>query len=148
VAGKLVGSEMDRALVMARDIVNNTPTAHWSVQVDDQDHSGEYIAVEAMNIRLTGPGLPLAPDAIPNDGELDVVLVADGDRHALASYLEKRLHHEAHEPPALHVVRGKHVVLGPPGGTLRIDDDLVTVGEPVELDVLHDAVTYVRAPSH
>ena len=143
--GKLVGSEMDRALTMAREIVNDTPAAHWHVEVDGEDVSGDYLAVEAMNIRLSGPGLPLAPDAIANDGKLDVVLVAENDRAALAEYLARRLSQDEHDLPRLRTVRGRHVLLGPPSGTLRIDDDLVKVAKPVELDVLKEAVTYVRA---
>src|SRR6266536_1428726 len=40
--------------------------ANWlNVTLDGQDLSGEYVLLEAMNIRCVGPNLCLAPDADP-----------------------------------------------------------------------------------
>ena len=45
--------------------------------------AGAYLAVEVMNVPTVGPILPLAPAARPDDGRLDVVLVAAADRDLL-----------------------------------------------------------------
>ena len=49
---------------------------------------------------------------------------------ACADYIEQRLAHEEHVPPEVEVVRGRRIVLEPPGRELRIDDDLVKVRRP------------------
>jgi diacylglycerol kinase family enzyme len=144
-SGALVGSEHDRALALIRALIAEVHVAHWGVEVDGEDHSGDYIAAEALLIRLTGPGIPLASQARPDDGVFDVALVRDEDRPTLLDYIDKRLAHEEHSVPSLDVARGSRVVLRPPGKTIRIDDDLVEVGESVELNVMPGAVRYLVA---
>ncbi|HEX5830370.1 MAG TPA: diacylglycerol kinase family protein [Gemmatimonadaceae bacterium] len=61
------------------------------ITADGAELSGRYLLVAAMSIRSIGPRLMLAPDADPGDGALDLVLVADDDRAALAEYLTRRL---------------------------------------------------------
>lgn len=141
----LVGSEHDRALTLLKSLVEEVPVAHWGVEVDGADHSGEYIAVESMLIRLTGPSIPLAAQASPSDGVFDVALVAEHDRVALLEYIDKRLAHEEHTPPSFEVARGSRVVLRPPGRTIRIDDQLAKVGQSIELKILPGAVRYMVA---
>jgi diacylglycerol kinase family enzyme len=65
--------------------------------------SEELLGLEAMNVRELGPNLPLAPDADPGDGLLDVVLVRSHDRDALAAYVAARLRGEHLPSPALGV---------------------------------------------
>jgi diacylglycerol kinase (ATP) len=60
---------------------------YYEVRADGEDLSGEYLAVEAMNIRAIGPRLLLAPHADPGDGLLDLVLVKPEDRAALVEYV-------------------------------------------------------------
>jgi diacylglycerol kinase family enzyme len=143
--GALVGSEHDRALTLLRSLVDEVDSAPWGVEVDGQDHSGDYLAVEAMLIRLTGPGLPLAPQASPGDGVLDVALVRHEDRKGLLDYIDRRLAHEDNLLPSVEVARGRKIVLRPPGKTMRSDDDLVKVGDSVELTLVPAAVRYLVA---
>ena len=65
----------------------------WQIKADGQDLSGEYFAVEVLNIRFVGPNLPLAPEAFPGDGLFDVVVLGEGRPQAIA-----RLPREAHAP--------------------------------------------------
>ena len=69
---------------LLRRAIAEAAAPEWGVVVDGHDRSGRYLAVEAMNIRESGPRLPLAPGADPGDGLLDVVLAAPGDREVLA----------------------------------------------------------------
>jgi diacylglycerol kinase (ATP) len=117
-----------------------------TVSVDGADVSGEYLLCEVMNISSIGPQLSLAPQADPADGLLDVVLLDEGQREVLHSYLTGRIAgDETH--PDLHVRRASHVRISIRGAAVRIDDrikrvsagqDSVTAdGKPVEttLDV-------------
>ena len=63
---------------------------YYEVRADGEDLSGEYLAVEAMNIREIGPRVPLAPHADPGDGLLDLVLVEPDARAALVDYVASR----------------------------------------------------------
>ena len=49
----------------------------WRVEADGVDLSGDFLAVEIMNIGQMGPNLPLAPDAEPGDGFFDVVAIGE-----------------------------------------------------------------------
>jgi diacylglycerol kinase family enzyme len=96
----------------------------WELELDGADLSGEFLGVEAMNIREVGPELRLAPTADPGDGLLDVVLIPEEQRDALSAYVEARLAGEAAELPALVAHRGHTLTLRPPSGVpFHVDDD-------------------------
>ena len=141
--GALLGNEHDRALTLIRSVVRDATPSTWRVEVDGVDHSGDYIAVEALNIRFAGPGIPLAAQADSSDGLLDVVLVRDSDREALIDYLDRRLAHHEHAVPHLDVVRGSHVVLDTGAGKVRVDDEVLPVAGVVDITVRPAAVRYL-----
>jgi diacylglycerol kinase (ATP) len=69
-------------------LVRRQRARHHTVRADGEDLSGEYIAIEAMNITSIGPRMALAPQADSSDGMLDLLLVPEADRDALADYIE------------------------------------------------------------
>ena len=71
----LVGHVTDRALTLVRQLLEDSRPARWGVQIDGSDHSGDYLAVEVLNIRFVGPSIPLAAHANSGDGQLDVALL-------------------------------------------------------------------------
>jgi diacylglycerol kinase (ATP) len=120
---RLLGRETDRALHMLGDLLREAKLARWRIAADGVDLSGDYLAVEVLNIRFVGPNVPLAPDADLSDGLLDVVLVHDSDRPAILEYLEERLHLASGEMPPLRVVRAREIRLGVPAGIgFHVDD--------------------------
>ena len=124
-AGSLVGSEIDRALVHLRRQLEEASAADWQVEIDEVDRSGHYIGVEAMNIRHAGPSIPLARDADPGDGLLDVVLIRPDDRDALIEYIDQRLAQHEIKLPTLMTYRGTRIELEVVGVPMRIDDKVV-----------------------
>ena len=125
-ASTILGAEGDRALLLLREIVADADPIRWEVKLDGRDLSGDYSAIEAMNTRFIGPKVPLAPDADPGDGQLDVVLIGPADRDALLEYLDGRLHESAAELPRLPIERGRHLMLVRVGGTLlHVGDELL-----------------------
>ena len=113
-------------LRVLRRLVETLDPNEWRIELDGVDHGGTFLAVEVMLIGETGPRIPLAPAADPEDRLLDVVLVSDTHRDELADYLDERLAgHDVAAPPALTVHRCEHAVLEPPDGSpFRIDDRL------------------------
>jgi diacylglycerol kinase family enzyme len=107
---------------MAR-VVDSTATARWEIEADGHDLSGDYVAVEALNIGLVGPGLSVARDADPGDGLLDLVVIDDEARNALMDYLERRVAGRRAGRLDLPVHRFRRAHLKPPQGeAFRIDD--------------------------
>jgi diacylglycerol kinase (ATP) len=63
---------------------------YFEIVLDGRDLSGQYLLVEAMNIRHIGPGLHLAPHADPTDQWFDLVLVTESERKILESHFSRR----------------------------------------------------------
>jgi diacylglycerol kinase (ATP) len=121
VAG-LTGHAIDRALLLLSRIAADAAPRPRKVTLDGTDLSGEYLLVEAMNIPLVGPNVPLAPGADWSDGLLDLVLVTERERPALSDYLRARIGGSA-APLELPVRRGRRVVLRASPSELHVDDD-------------------------
>jgi diacylglycerol kinase (ATP) len=111
-------------LELMRSVIGAAPALAWRVEVDGVDLSDELLAVEAANIRELGPNFPLAPEADPGDGGLDVVLVRPDDREALVGYFSDRLDGKEPRVPELFSRRGQRIVLRPPMDCpLHVDDE-------------------------
>ena len=93
------------------------------LKLDERDLSGEYVLVEAMNIRSIGPNLCLASDADPSDGLLDVVLVSNDERERLKRYLSDRLEGKS-DGAVLNVQKGRHLHIECEQFPIHIDDDI------------------------
>lgn len=146
----LLGRETDRALHLLGEIVRDAPQHYWHIRADGADLSGEYIAVEVLNIRFVGPNLPLAPEADPGDGRLDLVLVGAADREALLAYLESRLHLASGQLPNLKAVRARRIeMIVPAGVRYHLDDQVWPSDDPlaeaaaVSVSCLAGAATFV-----
>jgi diacylglycerol kinase (ATP) len=91
--------------------------------LDGRDLSGEYVLLEAMNIRSIGPNLSLAPDADSGDGFLDIVLVSEHEREKLTRYLTELIAGKKLFPH-LTVHRGRHLHIECDELRVHIDDDV------------------------
>ncbi|HET7728082.1 MAG TPA: diacylglycerol kinase family protein [Candidatus Limnocylindrales bacterium] len=133
-----VGRETDRALHLFATIAAAEPARDWRIEVDGRDHSGRFVAVEALNVRFGGPNIPLALDARPDDGLLDLVLVDEADRDRLVGYAQGRLETAAATLDPLPIVRGRAIRIDAPAGVrLHVDDEAfeVAAGEPARLEI-------------
>jgi diacylglycerol kinase (ATP) len=80
----------------------------WTVKLDGQDLSGDYLLCEILNTGSIGPRLPLVRDADPTDGLLDVVLLGEQQRERFRRYLVERSLGDR-KPPDLPVRRARRV---------------------------------------
>jgi diacylglycerol kinase family enzyme len=139
-----VGRETDRAISLLCGLVENARTSHWGVELDGDDRSGPYLAVEALNVRFAGPNVPIAPDADPGDGLLDVVLVGEDERQQVLEYLHGRLRLAAGPLPRMPVARAASVRFEVPAGIpFRVDDEMLSQtadGRARVVDIRHHAV--------
>jgi diacylglycerol kinase (ATP) len=118
--------KVEFGLRLLLDAVAAAAPREWRVDADGRDLSGDYIAVEVLNIAMLGPNVPLAPHADPGDGLLDLVLVRAGDAEALAAYARARLESDPEPRLRLETHRAREVILRPPPRLpLRLDDELL-----------------------
>ncbi|HUF34433.1 MAG TPA: diacylglycerol kinase family protein [Gemmatimonadales bacterium] len=117
----LTGHALDRALLLLQRIVAERKPRARVLTLDGTDASGEYLLVQAMNIPMVGPNVPLAPGADWGDGQLDVVTVTEQERPVLAEYVRARLAGGA-APPELTVRRAARVTLSASTPELQVDD--------------------------
>ena len=152
--GTLLGRPTDRALHLLCELAREAPLNKWEIRADGKDLSGDYFAVQVQNIRFVGPNLPLAAEAFPGDGKLDVVLLGKADRKPLLDYLESRLHLASGQLPKWRSARAREVEITAPAGVRwHLDDrnwpSRKPQGHSVKLKMrcLAGAVTFVAAPA-
>jgi diacylglycerol kinase family enzyme len=113
-------------LRLLQELVGELAALEWTVEVDGVGLSGEFVAVEAMNTSFLGPNVPLAPAAEGGDGMLDLTLVRDEHRSALAAHVRARLEERRPPPLELDVKRGRRISMKTNGpASWHYDDDLV-----------------------
>jgi diacylglycerol kinase (ATP) len=138
---QMTGAKGDRALALLETVVEGAKPTRWEIELDGRDLSGDYVAVEAMNMRFVGPKIPLAPDADPGDGLLDLVLLGQDERQELLEYIGRRLRESAAELPELPSERGRHLRLRSVKGlALHVGDDLVESPADHRADQAYDVV--------
>ena len=118
--------KVERGLRLLVDAVTAAEPRAWRVAVDGQETSRELLGVEAMNVRESGPNVPLAPEADPGDSLLEAVLIRPEHRQAFVDYLEARLGGSDPGAPGFEVLQGRRIELGAPAGAqLHVDSKLV-----------------------
>jgi diacylglycerol kinase (ATP) len=118
----LTGHAIDRALLLLQRLVADRHAIRRHVELDGTDVSGEYLLVEAMNIGLVGPNIPLARGADFGDRRLELVTISERERDAFAEYVRARL---AGEAARLELPRreGEQITLHASPSELHVDDD-------------------------
>lgn len=91
--------------------------------LDGVGFSGDYLLLEALNIRSVGPAIELAVDAEPDDGLLDLALVPVDRREDFIDYLTDRLQ-GLDTPAPVDVRRGRSLTLVANRYDAHIDDRL------------------------
>jgi YegS/Rv2252/BmrU family lipid kinase len=92
------------------------------VSVDDGNRTGKMIDVLVTNGRYVAGGMMMCPEAEPDDGLFDVLLIGDVTRRDLAFVLPKTYRGKHLPHPRLEVLRGRVV-------TVDADEPL-----PIEID--------------
>ena len=111
-----------------------------AARLDDEDISGRYLMLEALNLRYVGPNLHLAPESEPGDGLFDVVLVTEAERSRLVHYFEQ-WQENRERLSVLPSRKGRRLELEWTGVELHIDDKLrpKTSAKPKEMAGLVEA---------
>jgi diacylglycerol kinase family enzyme len=112
---------MRTAISFFKNQIKNYSPKDMTVRLDGKDVSGDYVLLEALNIRYIGPNLDLVPRADINDGFLDVVFVTKNERAKLSRYLSHRIN-GTNSRANLTVRRGRHLQIELKNSPIHIDD--------------------------
>lgn len=141
--------ELDAVKRILRKDLYRVPARNLKMKLDEHDLSGEYVLVEALNIKFLGPNLYLAPDADPGDGLMDLVLLPPGDKAELLEYLTAHLKGEL-RPPGLSVIRGRRLQIEWEGSDIHIDDRIwpemeaeVETPALIEVELIEGAISFL-----
>jgi diacylglycerol kinase family enzyme len=104
-----------------QEFVKETEAERLEISVDGEVLAGEFLLVEILNLNFTGPALPLAYWAAPDDQLLDVAFLFESERAKMLAWLDA---HPEHMPPPITVRRGRKVRLDWGYGYLRIDSEV------------------------
>lgn len=107
-------------------------TGEMRITVDEARRSGKMIDVLVANGRYVAGGMMMCPDAEPDDGVLDVLVIGDVTKRDLLFTLPKTYRGRHLPHPRLELLRGRTV-------TIDADEPL-----PLELDGEQPGTTPVR----
>jgi diacylglycerol kinase (ATP) len=86
-------------------------TGEMQVTVDGESRSGRMIDAMICNGRYLGGGMMMCPEAEPDDGLFDVLLIGDVTKRDLAFVLPKTYKGKHLPHPRLELLRGSSVVV-------------------------------------
>ena len=107
-------------------------TGEMRVSVDDEIRDGRMIDVVVANGRYLGGGMMMCPEAEPDDGDFDVLLIGDVTKRDLLFVLPKTYRGKHLPHPRLEPLRGRVI-------TIDADEPL-----PIELDGEQPGTTPAR----
>ena len=123
-----------RGVRLMAEVVAAAGPHRWTIRLDGDDLSGEYLAVEVMNTRQIGPHMRLAPGADPGDGLLDLVLIGEEQREVLETAVEEMAAGGQAPPLDMPSRRGRSLRIGVPAGCrLHIDDEVRSAEGPEDV---------------
>jgi diacylglycerol kinase family enzyme len=139
---------IELGLRLLHEIADGVPARACRVVADGVDLSGEFIAVEALNVGLVGPNVPLAPEADPGDGLLELTLLCEEDRLKLAAYAAARLHGRPVDSLDLDVRPARRIELyAPTNWPLHVDDEVLEGSSDRQTITVEPGPVVLRPPA-
>lgn len=135
---------LSRALTLIAQELEAYRPKRIRIEVDGLDLSGEYLLASVMNLRSLGPDLVLAPDALLDDGLVDVVLVRPELRESLLAHLRRSVREDRGVTlPRFEVHRARSVRLSGQGHWAHVDDGVRELAEDLEVRVEPHTVKFL-----
>lgn len=127
---------------MARAL-RRSPHAVFTVTIDDGPPlSSEAVGVLVGNVGQLQAGITLMPDARPDDGQLDVLVIAPRTLRDWPSLAWRILRHRTDSAPQAEISRGKRVLIESVVGVpVEFDGDFTGEATKLRVEVLPGALT-------
>lgn len=134
---------IDNALHVLHDVIENYKAKNCQILIDGVDHSGNFLLVEVMNTPSLGPNLDLNPLANTNDGEFEVILIAETQREKFATYIWDKIR-DGNTPFTFSTLKAKELTITWEGVHAHVDDEVIKdiKGVVFEVKVIDGALQF------
>lgn len=133
------GKSVGRAIQTLLKTLNDYQPKFFHVNVDGQDFSGSYLLFEVMNTPTMGFHYRLAPEAKPDDGLFDLVLIHANQREQYVKFIKSVLTGTLEKLPDVSIQRGRKLEIAWRGFPLHVDG-VAMAGKEWMVDNVDDAV--------
>ena len=110
---------------------------------DGEEKTEDVLVIGAGNGRIIGGGICICPEAVPDDGNLDIMIVKDVKKSRLPGYLVKLLRGQIMTIPEAVHFKAKHVKLRCPGMRMNIDGEIIRMDE-ADITLSPGGLTVIR----
>jgi len=125
-------AEVQGALKKLHEIILKYESRKCKLEIDDTDHSGEFILAEIMNTKSIGPNLVLAPLNDPGDGELEVVLIPEKQKEKFIECIFCLIQGKQ-ENFQFYTLQAKKINISWQGTHAHVDDKILKLEENKEI---------------
>lgn len=134
------------AIKMFRDVLADLEPQPWTLVIDGEERTGEFLLVEVLNMPSIGPNLVLSNDAHPSDGFFSVVIATEADRGVLDKYLKQRMR-GSDAPLAMPPIHARQVEIRG-SSDVHVDDQLLHTNTPhtVSMTIEPEALKFLPGP--
>ena len=142
------GKSISRGIDTILKTLNGYQSKFFHINVDGEDFSGSYFLCEVMNTPTVGFHFMLAPEARPDDGLFDLVLIHANQPESYLKFMKGVLTGTLESLPEVSIHRGRTLEIAWRGFPLHLDgtviaglngaaevDNLSQMDEPALLDV-------------
>lgn len=133
-------------LALLRELAVFKPI-NYRLVVDGTEESTAAMLVSVTNGRSIGGGMNITPDALCDDGFLDLLVVSAISRFHLVAMLPRIFAGTHVSHPAVRIARVRSVRVEVEGLTVFADGEAVG-SAPVQIDVVPGALRILRTPRH
>jgi diacylglycerol kinase family enzyme len=135
------------AVATFRDVLARLEPQRWTIALDGQEETGDFLLVEVLNIPSIGPNLVLSDEANPTDGLFSVVIATEEHRRVLDEYLAHRI--GGGDLPLSMPPRHARRVEIRGSTTVHVDDQLLDTQSPetVSMAIEAGALQFLPGPS-
>lgn len=127
-------------------LAKNWKAQDYRLETHQGVREGKFLLIEAMNIRSIGPVLELCPDAVTQDGYLDLVCIEEEHRKQLLAYIEAKLDGNPPEPKWPYM-RVKSATLHTDSSQMHVDDRVIdTPHKPLILESREHILEFLVVP--
>lgn len=127
------GKSLRRGVQTLMRILNGYQPKFFHINVDGQDFSGSYLLCEIMNAPTVGFHFALAPEARPDDGLFDLVLIHDNRRAGYGKFVKAVLTRTLGNLPEVSIHRGRKLEIAWRGFPLHLDGTAIAGLEGVDV---------------
>ena len=120
------GKSIPRGIETILSTLNEYQPKFFHINVDGEDLSDSYLMCEVMNTPTLSFHVTLAPDAKPDDGLFDLVLIHANQRESYLNFMKGILTGTLESLPDVSIHRGRSLEIAWRGFPLQLDGTVLT----------------------